>query len=521
MLLYLILISITCFSTTSYGIVNKHPLKSKNISTFTSVCQNKLNNKYNEKYIDQNNDKNNDKFNNKSNTQYKNSKNGYEYKNNKNNNNKKKYGDEYVYQPQQIHISYSSNPYEMVITWNTKCNTNTSEVQYSLSGGKPMFNYSVKGGMESITKFVDGGSLKNTQYIHRITLPNLIPGKTYLYRCGSQYIGWSDIFYFRAMRRYDLSSSSEYPHLIYYGDLGDTNSVSLARIQQEAQKGLYDAILHIGDFAYNFYSQNGTVGDKFMNDIQSAAAYVPYMTAVGNHEYLYNFSHYLNRFTMPGYYQGQGNMYYSWNIGPLHIITLSSEYYYFFPGQREQLVQQQYQWLENDLIRANLPQNRFKQPWIIVMGHKPFYCSNVAKDLCATIDNPIRVGLLVNNTRIYGLEYLLTKYSVDLTLWAHEHSYERLYPVYDYNVYKEGVYYKNKIAYYYNPKVPVQIISGSPGCNEKLTPFKNKTFDWSAFRSETYGYGHMYAHNATHLNLVQINGTSGKTIDNLWIIKDR
>ena len=66
----------------------------------------------------------------------------------------------------------------MVITWNTKCNTNTSEVQYSLSGGKPMFNYSVKGGMESITKFVDGGSLKNTQYIHRITLPNLIPGKT-------------------------------------------------------------------------------------------------------------------------------------------------------------------------------------------------------------------------------------------------------------------------------------------------------------------------------------------------------
>ena len=39
-----------------------------------------------------------------------------------------------------------------------------------------------------------------------------------------------------------------------------------------------------GDFAYNMDTENGRVGDAFMNQIQSVAAYLPYMTSVGNHE---------------------------------------------------------------------------------------------------------------------------------------------------------------------------------------------------------------------------------------------
>ena len=37
-----------------------------------------------------------------------------------------------------------------------------------------------------------------------------------------------------------------------------------------------------------------------MDQIENIAGYVPYMTAVGNHEAAYNFSNYRNRFTMPG-----------------------------------------------------------------------------------------------------------------------------------------------------------------------------------------------------------------------------
>ena len=36
-----------------------------------------------------------------------------------------------------------------------------------------------------------------------------------------------------------------------YGDMGNKNARSLARLQEEAQKGHFDMVLHVGDFAYN------------------------------------------------------------------------------------------------------------------------------------------------------------------------------------------------------------------------------------------------------------------------------
>lgn len=39
-------------------------------------------------------------------------------------------------------------------------------------------------------------------------------------------------------------------------------------------------------------SHDARVGDEFMKQIQEIAAYLPYMTCVGNHEEKYNFSNY-------------------------------------------------------------------------------------------------------------------------------------------------------------------------------------------------------------------------------------
>ena len=60
-------------------------------------------------------------------------------------------------------------------------------------------------------------------------------------------------------------------------------------------------IIHVGDFAYNMATDNGRVGDEFMRQIEPIAAYVPYMTCVGNHEYEedYNMSSYKAHFSMP------------------------------------------------------------------------------------------------------------------------------------------------------------------------------------------------------------------------------
>jgi len=66
------------------------------------------------------------------------------------------------------------------------------------------------------------------------------------YRCGSE-DGWSDIFWFIA-KRMDKHWA---PALAVYGDLGSTNAQSLPRLQTEVATGAIDAVLHIGDFAYD------------------------------------------------------------------------------------------------------------------------------------------------------------------------------------------------------------------------------------------------------------------------------
>ena len=70
---------------------------------------------------------------------------------------------------------------------------------------------------------------------------------TVVYHCGS-HLGWSSLFWFTTPPE-DLNTWS--PQLAIFGDLGSENAQSLPYLQEEVQRGLYDAILHIGDFAYD------------------------------------------------------------------------------------------------------------------------------------------------------------------------------------------------------------------------------------------------------------------------------
>ena len=123
------------------------------------------------------------------------------------------------------------------------------------------------------------------------------------YHVGSE-LGWSPVYWFVTP---PMNLTEWSPSIAIYGDMGNVNAQSLPRLQSETQAGLYDAIIHVGDFAYNMddvriyyyliklrvtvvltiifiFQSNGEVGDEFMRQIESIAAYVPYMTTVGNHE---------------------------------------------------------------------------------------------------------------------------------------------------------------------------------------------------------------------------------------------
>lgn len=111
-------------------------------------------------------------------------------------------------------------------------------------------------------------------------LQKLQPGAFYSYRCGSIY-GWSALYWFRT----PPSNQDDWsPSLAIFGDMGNENAQSLARLQEESQRQMYDAIIHVGDFAYDMDSENAAIGDQYMRQIETLAAYVPYMVCVGNHE---------------------------------------------------------------------------------------------------------------------------------------------------------------------------------------------------------------------------------------------
>ncbi|BFZ07359.1 hypothetical protein BsWGS_10399 [Bradybaena similaris] len=403
-------------------------------------------------------------------------------------------------QPEQIHINYGDDASKMIVTWST-FNDTASAVLYGLSSNN--FTMLQQG---SSYKFIDGGSEQRVQFIHTVELTGLTSNTTYYYVVGSG-DGWSSVFYFTSMP----AGENWDPSLVVIGDLGSANAQSLPRLQLDAAAGMYDAIIHVGDFAYDLQADNARVGDTFMKQIESLAATLPYMTCPGNHEYYYNFSNYKARFNMPN---DNKRMYYSFNMGPIHFVSISTEFLYF-PYFGYNQIFDHYDWLKKDLTEANLPENRAKRPWIVTFGHRPMYCSNNDNDDCTSHESLVRVGVPMLN--IPGLEPLFYEQGVDVAIWAHEHSYERLWPVYKMKV-ENGSYDEP----YTNPSGITHIITGSAGCSERVEYFEKNPPEWSAFRSSDYGYTRMKFFNTTHLYVEQVSDDKGgQIIDSFTLIKDQ
>ncbi|CAL1527067.1 unnamed protein product [Lymnaea stagnalis] len=389
--------------------------------------------------------------------------------------------------PEQIHISLGSLPYDIVMMWSTK----EEETFYVEYGNDPKTLTRAKGAISELK--ID--SEQAARFLHRAELLGLKPGARYSYRIinGNSTVK-SETLTFEVPHNDSAKSHS----FLIVADMGMLTK-ALQFLIHEAVNGEYEVVFHVGDIAYNLNSEGGSLGDHYMNRVAKFTSHVPYMTTPGDHERFRSFYHYRYRFSMPNspWPMKEENLWYSIDIGHTHFISINTEY--FLP--ESEYKSHQLQWLRQDLKAAN--KKRKSSPWIIVMGHKPIYCTkSVMEQECHKENSAIREEL----------EDLFFEQGVDLYISGHKHSYERSWPMYLSRTFQTN---------YFNPMAPVYIINGAMGYEYLFDEQKSSPY-WLAFsvsdkRKELFA--RLNVINETHLVWTVHAASTNEEVDYVQIIQ--
>jgi hypothetical protein len=238
------------------------------------------------------------------------------------------------------------------------------------------------------------------------------------------------------------------------------------------------------------------------------------MVVPGNHEYLPVIGdagkNYRTRFNMPG----NSNDMYTFTLGPARFVALNTEVYFINGGGNPFKAQAQKQWLIKVLRDANLPQKRAAHPWLVVLHHRPVYCSSIQFGRCPGGASWIRKGISLLG--FPGLEEIYYHHGVDLVLAGHNHHYERMFPVHNKQL------KMNATAPYRNPGAPVYVVTGAGGNHEQLQNFQAPTPPWSAIQLKDFGFTKIQIFNESHLHLEQIAvEKNNSVIDEIWLIQEK
>jgi hypothetical protein len=187
----------------------------------------------------------------------------------------------------------------------------------------------------------------------------------------------------------------------------------------------------------------------------------------------------VHRFHSPS--NGNGLFWYSFDVGPIHIIYFSTEHDF----RRSSI---QYAWLEQDLRSVN----RSRTPWLIVGSHRPMYAS--------IRDNPHDFDYIALMLQIH-LEPLFYRYHVDLNLFAHRHSYDRTCPMYQQRCVSDGI---------------THVLIGMAG--QDIDSGEYTGAEWSIYHDEAYGYAQLWA-NRTYLKFTYYHDADDAIADEFVLNK--
>ena len=243
--------------------------------------------------------------------------------------------------------------------------------------------------------------------MHFIRFPALEPRRQYSYqvRSGGAAAGWSGRYRFRA------PYAGGDTRVAIYGDMGNDAGNNMGNLRADCASGAVDAVVHMGDHAYNMGNGDDLHGDAYMQAFQHVLARCPWIPVIGNHESTMgegkdkvdasSEQRYLNQTwgviygegghalrparttatTSLGHLITRGSFYaagshgaapsrtsqwFSLDLGLIHFVVLDLS-----PGPPAVFAGEQLAWAAADLAAADA--NRASVPWIVVTSHYPLY----------------------------------------------------------------------------------------------------------------------------------------------------
>ena len=152
------------------------------------------------------------------------------------------------YYPQMIHLSLTGRPGEMAVDWVSSCADGTSSVMFADNPAHA--NASTAPAVDHASAATDLGMARTNYTLHYALMTGLKPGVQYYYKLGCVNNMTSEPLSFQAWPPADRQ-----PIWACYGDLGlgvDTwreLAPSIPVLADEAANGVFDAVLHAGDYA--------------------------------------------------------------------------------------------------------------------------------------------------------------------------------------------------------------------------------------------------------------------------------
>lgn len=292
----------------------------------------------------------------------------------------------------------------------------------TLSGVSHWFETSHANGSKACVQVTGSARKCNARNLtmHFIRFPSLEPRRQYTYqvRTGARARGdlWSPLFTFRAPYGHGSAATnggSNATRVAIYGDMGNDAGNNMGNLRADCAAGAIDAVVHMGDHAYNMGNGDDYHGDAYMQAFQGVLAQCPWVPVIGNHESTMGEGkdkvdtsteqRYLNEtwgvifgqdgaasrtgtarttatsslghlITRSSFY-GAGShgaapsrtsQWYSMDLGLIHFVVLDLD-----PGPPAVFAGDQAAWAAADLATADA--NRANVPWIVVTSHFPMY----------------------------------------------------------------------------------------------------------------------------------------------------